>query len=306
MKIYYTPSILCKDGISAFLWEIQDIFSKHNAALKNVGLELIRTRKIDIAGILLLYKFMDYSLKHSIFDKPIIHIDNTYIASAVQDYGCSDLIYSLIKGIRLKDKDYKNLKLAQTRNFIIAPQALLRGDDLNVALSTKYMPNIKAYYQEERTVSMIFHCFSEIVLNFWTHAIDDEKSIIMAKGNKNGIEIACADNGCGIISSLAPIFPRMSNDKILKSAFKKNVTSKVQSNHMGCGLWMVKEISMKAGGEIIVFTEGKMIRLKNNQIRVGNTGYWKGTIFYIYLPTKNPATPSDILSYNQDLSKIFA
>ena len=305
MKTYYTPKTFSKDGIPAFLLEVQDIFGAENRKLPKVGLSLHRTRKIDIVGILLLYKFMDYTLKHNVFQNPSIYMQNTYLSSVIDDFGCSELINSLINNNQLKNKDYKTLTLKEHQNFILAPQALLRNEDIGHSLSTKYMPNIKAYYQDEKVVSMIFHCFSEITLNFWAHASEDDKSIIMAKGNKREVEIACVDNGCGIISSLTSILPDKKASKILESAFKKNITSKPNTNHMGCGLWIIKELCDRAKGEIEVFSEGHMIRIKNGKINVESCGYWKGTIFYLYLPTNNPATPADILPKHEHIIDIF-
>jgi hypothetical protein len=41
---------------------------------------------------------------------------------------------------------------------------------------------------------MILLTFSEILLNFWEHATEDTKSIIVAHGNKDQIEIALGEN----------------------------------------------------------------------------------------------------------------
>lgn len=304
-KFYYTPKSFTKDLIHVFLLEVQNVFSAQNKRIENVVLQLSRTRKIDIIGILLLYKFMDYTLKHNVFFKPIIIIEKTYIESVVGDFGCKDLLYSLIRNNKPKEKDYRTLTLETHNNFIIAPHALLKTEDINHSLSTQYMPNIKMYYGNDRVVSMIFHCFSETVLNFWAHAVGDDQSIIMAKGNSSGIEIACIDNGCGIISSLKHIYPHISKEKILKLAFDKNVSSKPQSNHMGCGLWLIKEICLKAGGCLMVYSEGVKAEFNQRKISFEQSAYWRGTIFYLYLPTNNPVTPADILTKNTSLTEIF-
>ena len=216
------------------------------------------------------------------------------------------MLYSLIRNNKPKDKDYKTLKLETRNNFIIAPHALLKTEDINHSLSTKYMPHIQQYYGDNKIVSMIFHCFSEAVLNFWAHAEGDDQSIIMAKGNKCGIEIACVDNGCGIISSLRQVSSYKSNEKILKSAFDKNVSSKPSSNHMGCGLWLIKEICLKAKGELLVFSEGAKIEFSKNKTKVTQSPYWPSTIFYLYLPTETPITPADILHKSDNLLDIFS
>src|SRR5690606_12886621 len=113
-----------------------------------------------------------------------------------------------ISNKEVSEKAFKEFKIKLEERFIIAPQALLRTTNYtNEYLRNEFIPNIEKYYSKSpESVSLIFSCFSEILLNFWEHAIQDTKSVILADGNKNKIEIACADTGIGIISNLMPMF----------------------------------------------------------------------------------------------------
>lgn len=145
------------------------------------------------------------------------------------------------------ENEYKKLNIKIQESFIIAPQPLLRNDSYsNDVLIERFLPKINEYYSfNERVVSMIFQCLSEILLNFWEHAIEDTKSILVADGNKTSIEIACADTGNGIISTLEQSNPskNTSKEKLILSALEKGITSKKDTDHMGYGLWILNQIT---------------------------------------------------------------
>lgn len=167
------------------------------------------------------------------------------------------------------------------------------------------MPNIKEYYDfSPKVVEMIFGCFSEMLLNFWEHAITDTRSIIVAEGDKHGINIVCADTGDGIISTLSNLskYKNKRQNALLRLAFNKNITSKEHDpNHMGCGLWIIDQTVSLSNGEMWVFSEGWCYHNNNGKKDVIETGYWKGTIIAVYLPTKNPITMNDIMNIDDFL-----
>lgn len=166
-----------------------------------------------------------------------------------------------------KKANYKKLDFKIKGEFFIAPVALLRKDKFSKEkIKDDFLPKIEEYYKnipEERNIdktkvsSMILQCFSEILLNFWEHAVEDTKSIIVANGNSDYAEIICADTGNGIISTLKPVLNKLySKDDILAKAMEKFVTSKKDTDHMGCGLWILNQITNLSKGRLYIFSEG--------------------------------------------------
>jgi hypothetical protein len=155
---------------------------------------------------------------------------------------------------------------------------------------------------------MILTCVSEILLNFWKHALEDPQSILVAEGTKSKIEIGCADTGNGIISTLKEgkqEFRKLSSRQILQKAIQKNVTSKPNTFHMGRGLWILDEIATITGGIFHLYSEGVSYKNQNGKKIFSNCGYWKGTIVYLNLPLNKPVAMGDILKEEKnDLNNI--
>lgn len=142
---------------------------------------------------------------------------------------------------------------------------------------------------------MVFQCLSEVVINFWEHAIDDTKSILVAEGSKDYVKIACADTGKGIISTLGPTLEKgYSKVDILLKSLEKEVTSKQNTDHMGCGLWIIDELVAKAKGKLYIYSEGVYYKREFGDRMASVCSYWKGTIIYIFLPLSSPATIADL------------
>ncbi len=309
MISYKTPRKLVASRLSSFLYDLERIFKNHPHHQKNVVLWLDKTKKMDIAGMLVLYKFMDHTMRCNYFYNPHTNIEGSYIEQCLCEFGFKELINSIMnEDSKVIDKKYSALRLREEGTFIISPQVLSRStQNTKDNLSDKHIKSIEKYYNyDKKVIQMIYYCFSEMQLNFWEHAIGDERSIIVAKGNKVGIDIACADMGAGIISTLSKIdeFKNSPPESIIRAAFNKEVTSKEHDdNHMGCGLWIVNETVSRSGGEMHVYSEGWYYCNKNRQINVYRTGYWKGTIIFIHLPTDKPTEMSDLLKIDTSLFK---
>lgn len=291
------PKILRPNNISILLNSLEKAFKLEQKGEPNVKIKLGTVKKTSLLGVLLNYKFIEYTYKHNCFHKPEMFV-NSYVEQQWERYGFTKLIHSFISNKDQSEKNYKNLKVKVDDRFIIAPQALLRSKDYSDRfLKTDFLPQIENYYKEkEKVVSMIFLCLSEILLNFWEHAIDDTNSILVAEGNKNNIEIACADTGNGIISTLSKTFENeiINKEGILKKSVEKNVTSKKMTNHMGYGLWILNQIVSETKGRLHIYSEGAGFKNDFGKELTEKCGYWKGTIIYLSLPLKNPITLCDI------------
>ena len=263
---------------------------------KGFLLDLNKTTKCSMIGVLLVYKIIEFSIKNDCFRFPMYLMGSPF-QEAMEKYGFTTLIITYLSDKDVAEKEFRNLKISVTDQFIIAPQALLRNDRYNIeVLNKKYLPKIQKYYSySDKIVSMIFLAFSEVLLNFWEHAVDDTQSIIVANGNNNNIEIACADNGRGIISTLSHAGKSKEDSiKTLQSAVQKGVTSKDLTNHMGYGLWIIDEIAKRTNGRFHLYSQGAFYQNEFGKSSSGRCGYWQGTVVYLSLPLKNPVTLSDI------------
>lgn len=302
------PKIIKPNNLSILLSNLEVAFKMENKSISNVKIDLTKVTKTSLLGILMNYKFIEYTYKNNCFRKPEM-IVNKYVEQQWEKYGFTDLIYSFVSNKDISEKGYKKLEVKVDQKFIIAPQALLRANDYSEnALKNNFLPKIENYYQEnEKAVSMIFLCLSEIILNFWEHAMDDTNSILVAEGNNKQIEIVCADTGNGIISSLSKVLDEtiVTKPNRLKKAVEKGVTSKKMSNHMGYGLWILNQIATKTNGRFHIYSEGASFKNDFGKELTNSCGYWKGTIIYLSLPLLKPITLSDIENHNEgDLSKI--
>lgn len=292
------PKHFRANSIVDFINNCEEIYGLTDKNERGFLLDLSKIIDCRMIGVLLVYKIIEFSIKNQCFERPMYLMDTPF-KEAMKRYGFTSLILTYLADKKVAEREFKKLKVSVKDNFIIAPQALLRNDKYSAEILNKeYLPKIQDYYSySEKAISMIFLCFSEILLNFWEHAVDDTQSIIVANGNKQNIEIACADNGKGIITTLTQSGSDDS-DKIgtLISAVKKGVTSKKLSNHMGYGLWIIDEIARKTKGRFHLYSEGCFYQREYGKASSGKCGYWHGTVVYLSIPIKNPVTLSDIES----------
>jgi hypothetical protein len=295
------PKVLKPNNIVELLNSLEKAFKMEEQLVPDAKINFTKVKKTSLLGVLLNYKFIEYTYKNNCFKKPEM-IVNEYVKKQWERYGFTKLIHSFVSNKDLTEKNYKNLKVKVDERFIIAPQALLRSKDYSDRfMKSEFLPKIEDYYKKnDKVVSMIFLCLSEILLNFWEHAVDDTNSILVAEGNDNHIEIACADTGNGIITTLNKIFENSSIDRAetLKKSVEKYVTSKKMTNHMGYGLWILNQITTKTKGRFHIYSEGAYFKNDFGKEIADKCGYWKGTIIYLSLPLNNPVTLTDIENHD--------
>lgn len=295
-KIIRMPKNFNVNSVNNVLNEFTEVFGYENQKRTGYALDLSKIKKINVLGMLIVYKIIEYSVEKSCFLHPSIYYEEL-IEEKWNEFDFIPLIDSYVNEVDSSQK-FKKLKIQLTDKFILAPQPLLRESDFTDRfLKTKFLPKIKQYYNgREKVISMIFTCFSEILLNFWEHAVDDTKSIMIADGNKDYMEIACSDTGNGILSTLKknPKYKELSGLKVISKCIQKNVTSKENSNHMGFGLWIIDQIVKEVKGRFHLFSEGVHYSNEYGKVNTKNTGFWQGTIVYIALPLNNAKSLSDI------------
>jgi hypothetical protein len=270
-----------------FLDALQPIFRIKSKSRPGVILDFTKVEKISIINLLVFFKLVEYSYDNDLFFMPKMDT-NYFMEERLNFFGFSPLLDAYVREGNEGDS-LKSLSVRQIEGFLIAPQPLLRNDfSFRSKLNSIYLPDIQKYYNSVTdAVSIIFTCLSELSLNFWAHAFGDNRSILMAYGNKNKIEIGCADNGAGIITTLkqgSESVIDLDDISILLKALERGVTSKKNTNHMGYGLWLISEIAKKMDGIFNLYSEGVYLSIKNGKIYSGKCGYWKGTIVYLSLP----------------------
>jgi hypothetical protein len=306
---FQAPKNLTKNYVLDFLNRVEKTFQWKEKQVPDVHIDLSPIREVDILGLLLIYKYIDYTYTHFCFKKPNLIIDE-YINEVWEKYEFTSLIQAYVSNKEVSDRPFKDFKIKLEDKCIIAPQALLRNSDYtNEYLKKEFIPKIETYYKGQiKSTDLIFSCFSEILLNFWEHAVQDTKSVIIADGNKSKIEIACADTGKGIITNLGNFFgENVKKSTLLCQAVKKGVTSKPNSNHMGFGLWLVDELAKANGGKLHIYSQGYYYLNDYGKIKSGTCANWPGTIIYLNLNLNNPKTLSDLMenSINKNLKINF-
>ena len=295
-RIITAPKHFKANSIIQFIDDCSPIFNLIGKNENGFLLNLEKVKECNMIGVLLVYKIIEFSIKKNCFNGPM-YLMGLPFREAMEKYGFTNLIITYLADRNVAEREFANLKISVSDNFIIAPQALLRNDKYSSELlNKKYLPQIENYYTFNlKAVTMIFICFSEILLNFWEHAIDDTQSIIVANGNNTNIEISCADNGQGIVSSLKNAGKEQKDGiSTFISSVKKGVTSKDMSNHMGYGLWIIDEIIKKTNGRFHLYSEGFYYQREFNTVKSGLTGFWQGTVIYLSIPLNKPITLCDI------------
>lgn len=304
LKIFKAPRFMQADKIELFLDSICEIFTMKDKLIPNVCFDVSNVESIDILGALTIYKFMEYVSKHNCCYRPKAKWGKV-VEDNLGEYGFLKLLNDYLSK---KRADYDSLRFMTKNKFFIAPLALLREENYSKdKLVSNFHPQIEAYYSHiPKASAMVFQCLSEVLINFWEHATDDTKSILVAKGSKDFVEIACADTGEGIITTLGPTLGKgYTNTDILVKALEKGITSKQHTDHMGCGLWVLDELVSKAKGKLYLFSEGSYYKRTFGNKSVGICPYWKGTIVYLFLPLSSPATIADLDDYDiNDLDEI--
>ena len=290
-KKYCTPKNFSVCSARQFLDEAESIFTLANARVPGVELDTSQTEKADILGQLLLYKFIEYTIHKNCFYSPKTNISsNIRLKSGLDKTGFLPFVNEFMnkKNSQLKSdipKDY-NLEWKEEDAIYIAPIVLSKDNDTYAEKEDEIYQKIRDYYNGDSiVVGTIVSCLSEIGSNFMGHAEESTNSVMVARGNKDFFEIACADTGIGSITSLRPILKgRLQIHEILRKVLDKGVTSKPGTNHSGSGLWLISRYVSFSKGDLYIFSEGAYCHQKKNNFKMGQCGKWKGTIIYVNIP----------------------
>lgn len=287
-KIFKTPEIITHQYLTSFLTEVEPLFRMNGARMRGVLFDTTNTKRIDILGLLLLYKFFEYSIQKSCLQNPECTLHSCKnLLREIDRSGFKPMIQQF-----LNDKIPEDYSMAykESDGVFIAPMTLNRGQSRETT-EVSYRSKISEYYSYNKKISfVILQCLGEIASNFSEHAVADTKSILVASGNRSYFEIACADNGEGIVSTLGPVMDKhnLEGFSIIQHALCRGVSSKLDSGHMGCGLWLIDKFVEATKGELCIYSEGGYVYKRTKRVDKGKSPYWKGTIIYLRIPLEKP------------------
>lgn len=301
-KTYCAPKNFVHLNAKYFLQNITSIFTMEGKRIPNVFFKVEKDTKADILGLLLIYKFLDFTVQKNCFENPETDLKNSKtISDQMRQIGFKKLVDENFNIKSIHEGVEQNPSFSEQNTFFIAPLVL---DKSQKSVGTNNEKKINDYYSyNPKIASGILQCIGEIASNFQEHAVSDTKSVLVAKGNRQYIEIACADNGNGIISTLQPFLKMVRKNcryEVLLEAIKENVTSKAEEGHMGCGLWIVNQFVLKTRGIMRIFSQNGYLFNINGNIKCGESPYWKGTIIYVNIPLSNPNAFSEVMKEKDD------
>ena len=262
-----------------------NILTKDLKQFEKQGLIVPKIKYNDFTSItsLVIYKIIAYGLDNKCLNNPYANIDE--ITTLFAKFHLHDLIKAYYEQKDI-DRIFSNIKPLQKNDFFVAPHPINREVVKSKEdLTNKYYGIICEYYKDKNLeiIDYIKTCLVEISSNFLYHAENDDKSILMAEGNKSKVEIISVDTSDGIISTMKKKYKK-SDDKLLLLAFERKITSKIENGHCGTGLWLINEIVKRLKGKLIIHSEGYIYRNIQGKVSIFASSYWKGTIVYVKIP----------------------
>ncbi len=290
-----TPKNFNSSSIGDFLKNVEFLFFLEKKLLPPIQFTLKKTKKSSLLGLLLTYKIMSYSAQKDLFQLPFF-----YSPGSLTDQFSKTGIYSIINEHLVNNKfpEKPNIlhKLLE-ENLFIYPKRIKRGSTLTCQeMRACFIAEISDFYEAKnnhKATRLISSCVSEIISNFWAHAKGDTETVIAARGTKESFTLVVIDNGEGFISSLGKVYKK-SPPEILRMSLNQEVTSKLNTDHMGYGLYHVYELIKANEGTINVWTEGYHMSGSSKDIKITECGHWKGAIVEIKLGLQKPKTLADV------------
>ena len=290
----HLPDNVGVNYIMTIIRKMNIFYQYANAQLPGFILYFSGVKRVDILGVLLLYKFLEYSILKNCFINPTT-IDIKVINPQIKEFGFESLIASCYTESKRMEDEYNKLQSRITNKFLVSPISIYKGLVARDDIERNCFNSISQFYGTGSVSDMIFMVVSELIGNFYSHSEDESRSIIVAYGTNDYVEIACADSGKGIVESLRPYGESSDDSLIMKKAFQKYVSSKPGTDHMGYGLWIIDETVKRNGGKMIAYSQNVYYERVGSKVRVVHSPLWKGTIVYLKLFTRNPVTIKDII-----------
>ncbi|MDI5893653.1 hypothetical protein [Flavobacterium algoritolerans] len=276
-----------ENNISQLIGKLNFIFDLKNKKVNDYNFSInINTEDFTSIASLVIYKSLAYAIDEFCLLNPSVNKET--FTDLFAKYHLQELMLAYLYE-KDRDKIYANIKPVVKNDFFIAPHPISRVDFKNLDdIEAKYYKTIKDYYKNSNDgiVDCIKTCIVEISSNFHYHATD-KKSILMAEGNANRIEIISVDTSEGIIGTMKKEYKNVTDKDLILNAFKRRVSSKINKGHCGTGLWLVNEMVTKLKGKLILHTGGYIYRNIQGKVTIFASSKWKGTVLYVKIPISN-------------------
>lgn len=288
MVIHRFPGSLSINGIGKAIGKIEKhLLLKDDTFKSDFLLQVTSEQSYSILSILILYKFMLYTVIHKLFERPRLLYPEKFQIE-LERFGFKKLFEKILSANPEKSYNYSSEIRDRRKNneFIILPHTL---GNPNVKKQNKLENDlaveINKFYKNEAKLDVILTCLTEILSNFYAHSLDED-SILVAQGNQNKVSIYCIDTGAGIVETLRESHIKYKNLKsaeLLREAVQNGITSKSGSNHSGHGLSKLKGFVELLGGKLSLHSQGGSYVYENGKEFVEKCGYWPGSIVALRL-----------------------
>lgn len=162
---------------------------------------------------------------------------------------------------------------------------------------------------ELSVLQSLSYCMYEILDNVLTHSSKKCGTVIVHFDKQNMIvKILVADDGVGIRRSLSenPKYNDISIGQALKLCVENSVTD---GKGMGFGLYSTMRLINNAGASLVIRSENGMLYFDGNEVSVGLSDFWQGTIVYFEIHSNKIIDPrqvfEDKVNVSSDYDMIF-
>lgn len=112
---YIVPKSLDANNILDFLRMTEDVFKMKGQLIPNVMFDLSNVNRTNILGLLLIYKFVEYTSINDCFKNPLLQYNN-YVEEELKKYGFWELLQAYMNE---KDFNYRDLDFKDEGRFFI-------------------------------------------------------------------------------------------------------------------------------------------------------------------------------------------
>jgi len=173
--------------------------------------------------------------------------------------------------------------------------------------------------EDEELSGAVRYSIVELLRNVVQHSHSSIGGTAMAQyyPSTGLVEVAVADYGVGVLSSLRPGYPEIGNDlTALKFALLPHVSGTFRphayasmSDNAGLGLFFIKEIATRSGGGFFLGSRNALVDLWGNQdgtfgkkYQIATRGGWPGTFALLQLRRDSIAEFGALLGVCRDLA----
>jgi hypothetical protein len=145
-------------------------------------------------------------------------------------------------------------------------EARYPGEKIQEAVTLKCRRLAALLSPDEAERDVMMYCFREIVRNVFEHAETDQCTLMAQKYSGDLVQIAIADEGIGVPTSLAKAHAFSSTEEALRAALRPGVSSNLGGqtgdkwDNTGYGLFVASELG-KATGSFCIISGGTLLNV---------------------------------------------